>query len=141
MNVKEIMSPEVVWVNPELTINQVARKMKESEIGCLPVRKTADSALIGLITDRDITCRCVAEGRDPATATAADIMSKDVISCFDDQDVNDAAHLMGEKHIQRLPVLNRQNSVVGLLSLADLAVHAPNSLAGEVLEAVSTSKH
>jgi CBS domain-containing protein len=97
--------------------------------------------VIGMITDRDITCRAIAEGRDPATTMVADVMSTDVVSCFDDQDVTDAAHLMEEKQVHRLPVLNHDNDLVGVLALADLALHSPHELSGEVIEAVSKHVH
>ena len=141
MNVKEIMSPKVEWVSQDITVEKAAEKMREYDIGCLPVKRAEDGGLIGLVTDRDITCRCVAEGLDPAMATVDEIMSKDLTTCFDDQDSTAAAHLMVEKGIQRLPVLDRASDMVGLLSIADLAVHGPNELSAEVLEAVSKTTH
>ncbi len=135
MQVKEIMSTKVTWVGPDLSLKQAAKKMADLNVGCLPVGK--DDRLIGMITDRDITCRAVAQGRDPAKTTTADAMSKGISYCFDDQEVSDAAQLMEKKQIHRLPVLNRQKRMVGILSLGDLALHAPHELTGEVVEAVS----
>jgi len=141
MFVKEIMSSNVEWAEPGFPLQDVARKMRDLEIGCLPVKESKNGKLIGLITDRDIACRCVADGRDPASTTVGDIMTEGVPCCFDDQEVTEAAHLMEQKRIQRLPVLNRENSMVGILSIADLATRASNDLSGEVLGVVSKYTH
>ncbi len=141
MFVNEIMSSRVEWADPDLSLHDAARKMRDLEIGCLPVKGMEDGQLVGIVTDRDIACRCVAEGRDPRATTVQDIMSKGITSCFDDQDITDAAHLMEENRIQRLPVLNHDNDVVGILSIADLATRASNQLSGEVLQAVSKQAH
>jgi len=135
MHVREIMSKEVTWVGPEMPLKEAAQKMRDNDIGCLPVGK--DDKLIGMITDRDIACRAVAAGRSATRTSVADAMSKGVTYCFDDQDVKEVAHLMEKKQIHRLPVLNRQKRMVGIVSLGDFALHAPHTLAGEVLEAVS----
>jgi CBS domain-containing protein len=90
-----------------------------------------------MITDRDIACRAVAEGDDPAKSMITEAMSKGVTYCFEDQDVSEAAHLMEQKQIHRLPVLNRQKRMVGMLSLGDIGLHAPHELTGEVVEAVA----
>jgi CBS domain-containing protein len=137
MFVKEIMSSNVEWASPDLSLQEVAKTMRDQEIGCLPVKESEDGKLVGLITDRDIACRGVADGRDYATTTVKDIMSEGITCCFDDQDITDAAHLMEEKKVQRLPVLNRDNTMVGILSIADLATRASNQLSGGVLQAVS----
>jgi CBS domain-containing protein len=102
MQVKDIMTPKVELVGPELTIQEAAKIMRDGNIGSLPVGE--DDRLIGMVTDRDITCRAVADGSDPAKTKIRDIVSKKITYCFDDQDVADAAHLMEEKHIRRLAV-------------------------------------
>jgi len=135
VRVEEIMSKNVTWVGPELSLQDAAKKMRELDIGCLPVGK--DDRLIGMITDRDIACRAVADGDDPAKTMIAEAMSKGVTYCFEDQDVSEAAHLMEQKQIHRLPVLNRQKRMVGMLSLGDIGLHAPHELTGEVVEAVA----
>jgi CBS domain-containing protein len=131
----EIMSKDVAWVGPEVSLQDAARKMRELDIGCLPVGK--DDRLIGMITDRDIACRAVAGGDDPARTPISAAMSKGITYCFDDQDVGEAAHLMEKKQIHRLPVLNRQKRMVGMLSLGDIGRHASHELTGEVVEAIS----
>lgn len=135
MRVKEIMSKKVTWIGPDMSLQAAAKKMRDLDVGCLPVGK--NDRLVGMITDRDIACRGVARGRDAANTTIAKVMSKGITYCFDDQDVKDAAHLMEKKQIHRLPVLNREKRMVGILSVGDLAIHAPNRLTGEVVEAVS----
>ncbi len=133
--VREIMSTNVTWVGPDISLQDAARKMRELDIGCLPVGK--DDRLIGMVTDRDIACRAVAEGDDPARTPISEAMSKGVTYCFDDQDVGEAAHLMERKQLHRLPVLNRQKRMVGMLSLGDIGLHASHELTGEVLAAIS----
>ena len=91
-----------------------------------------------MLTDRDITVRAVAAGRDPLTTQVRDVMTPDVVYGFEDQDVEDAARLMEQYQIRRLPVLNRSKQLVGMVALGDLAVHAgTRPVAAEVLEQVS----
>jgi len=132
MLVKEIMTSKVEFVGPALSIQDAARKMRDLNIGSLPVWENGQ--LLGMITDRDICCRAVAEGRDTVKTAVREIMSRDVSSCFSDDDVADAARLMEEKHIRRLAVVNRDRTMAGFLSVDDLAHHSYH-LAGEVLDA------
>ncbi|MBI3709776.1 MAG: CBS domain-containing protein [Proteobacteria bacterium] len=135
------MTTKVEWINPDLTVREAARRMKENEVGCLPVGE--HDRLVGMITDRDIVCRAVAEGTDPAKAKARDVMSKGITWCFDDQNIEEAIHLMDEKHIHHLPVLSRQKRMVGILSLSDLAQRNTQGLSGEFFHALSrdSTKH
>ena len=139
MLVKEVMSPKVEWVDPEMSVKESAMRMRNRNIGCLPVEEKGK--LVGMVTDRDITCRAVAEGRDPATTKVRDLMSTDVVTCYDDTDITEAAHLMEGKGIGRLPVFDRSNRLVGLLSIGDVSIHCPSELSGEVLQAVSKRHH
>ena len=134
MLVKEVMSPQPERISPELSLQHCARIMRDQNIGSLLVWDNGE--LLGLVTDRDICCRAVAEGADMMTLKAKDIMSTKVEACFDDDDCLNAAHTMGEKHVRRLAVLNRTKDMVGLLSVSDLA-KCSHGLAGEVLEAAS----
>jgi len=138
MLVKEAMSTKIETVTPKTTVHDCARKMNQTEIGVLAVWE--DGQLIGMVTDRDVCCRAVAKGRDPATTTAREIMTKDTVSCFEDQDCAEAAHLMESKRLRRVAVVNRKNAMVGLLSVDDLARYS-HKLAGEVLEAASPWPH
>ena len=106
-------------------------------MGPLPVCGDNDR-LVGMITDRDITVRAVAEACDPRTTTVQDVMTPDVVYCFDDQDVQEAARLMKEHQVRRLVVLNRDKRLVGIVSLGDLAVETGDErLAGKTVEQVS----
>jgi CBS domain-containing protein len=136
MHLKEMMTPHVDVIAPEATIREAAEKMSHLDIGPLPVCE--GERLVGMVTDRDITVRAVAEGRDPVTTMVREVMTPDVVYGFDDQDMQDAARLMEQYQIRRLPVLNRRKQLVGIVALGDLAVHpGQQSLAGEVLEQVS----
>ena len=136
MLVKEIMTPDVEVVSPGDTLEQAARKMEVLDVGPLPVCE--GNRVVGMITDRDITVRATAAGCDPKTTLVSDAMSQDIISCHEDQDVQEAAKVMQEKQIRRLLVLNRANELVGIVSLGDLATEAGDQgQPGEVLKKVS----
>lgn len=137
MLVKEVMTPSMDAVGPDVTLQETARKMREANVGSLPVWEKGE--LLGMITDRDICCRAVAEGRDPARTTVREVMSREVTSCFSDDDIADAAQLMERKHIRRLAVLNHDRTMAGFLSVDDLAHHS-HQLAGYVLDA-ARAKH
>ena len=129
MQLKDVMTPGVEVIAPEASIYEAAEKMSHLDIGPLPV--CDGERLVGMLTDRDITVRAVAAGRDPR-------MTPDVVYGFEDQDVEEAARLMAQYQIRRLPVLNRSKQLVGMVALGDLAVHAGTQpVAAEVLEQVS----
>ncbi len=138
MLVKELMSSKVETVNPDTSIKDCAAKIRDLDIGSLPVWD--NGKLAGMITDRDICCRVVAEGRDLATTCARDIMTENVAWCFDDQNAEDAAHVMEEKHLRRLAVMSHDDKIVGMLTVDDLA-RASSGLAGEVLKAAAPTAH
>jgi len=130
------MTPGVEVIAPEASIYEAAEKMSHLDIGPLPV--CDGDRLIGMLTDRDITVRAVAAGRDPLTTKVREVMTPDVVYGFDDQEVEDAARLMEHYQIRRLPVLNRRKQLVGMVALGDLAVHpAHQPVAAEVLAQVS----
>jgi len=136
MQIREIMTPRVEVIHPDATIEEAAEKMKRLDVGPLPV--CDGERLVGMLTDRDITVRATSEGRDPRTTRVRDIMTEEVFFCFDDQDVREAAEIMQRAQIRRLPVVNRDKRLVGIVALGDLAVHTGDEeLAGEVLEEVS----
>jgi CBS domain-containing protein len=136
MQLKDVMTPGVEVIAPDASIYEAAEKMSHLDIGPLPV--CDGNRLIGMLTDRDITVRAVAAGRDPVATPVRDIMTPDVVYGFDDQDLEDAARLMEQYQIRRLPVLNRSKQLVGMIALSDLAVHAGSRpMAAEVLEQVS----
>jgi len=140
MKVNEIITRDPQVIRPETALIEAAQKMKSLDIGMLPV--CDGDRLVGVITDRDITVRGVAQGSDPKTARVQEVMTPEVIYCFDDEDVKEAAKKMEEKQVRRLPVLNREKRLVGIVSLGDLAVRTgKEKLAGEVLERVSEPGH
>lgn len=141
MQAREIMSSNIRMIPSSTTLKAAAELMRQADVGVLPISE--DGQIIGMLSDRDITVRGVAEGADPASTPASDIMSRDVVSCFEDQDVNEVAKLMEEKKVRRLLVVNRKNEAIGLVSIDDLAMHADTrALADEVAEVVrGFSKH
>ncbi|HEY3198298.1 MAG TPA: CBS domain-containing protein [Nitrospirales bacterium] len=137
MQVKDVMTKNVEVVRPDATLEEAAKKMKALDIGPLPV--CDGEKLVGVLTDRDITVRATAEGRDPKQTTVREVMSQELITIVEDQDVEEAAKLMQSKQIRRVPVLSRDKRLVGILSLGDLAQRTQDSkLAGKTLEEVST---
>ena len=136
MRVNEVMTRGAECVGPDTTLQEAARKMKDMDVGPLPV--CDNDRLAGMLTDRDIVVRAVAEGRDPRTARVRDAMTEGISYCYEDDDVADAARLMREKQVRRLVVLNRDKRLVGIVSLGDLAVETSDErLAGKTLERVS----
>jgi CBS domain-containing protein len=136
MQLKDVMTTKVQLTDPGAKLKDAAALMREGDFGLLPVG--ANDRLVGTITDRDITIRAVAEGRDPNTTTVADVMSEGIRYCFEDQDIEEAAQLMSEAQVRRLPVLNRDKRLVGIVALADLATESGASRsAGAALSGVS----
>jgi CBS domain-containing protein len=136
MKVCEVMTRGAACTHPEATLQEAAERMKSLDVGALPV--CHNDKLVGMLTDRNIAIRSVAEGQDPWTDKVRDIMTPEVFYCFEDQDVSDVAELMQAKQVRRLPVLNRDKRLVGIVSLGDLAVRTGNEqLAGKTLEEVS----
>jgi signal-transduction protein with cAMP-binding, CBS, and nucleotidyltransferase domain len=133
MKIQELMKHKVETNSADTSTRDAAIKMHDLHIGSLLV-VNENNELQGIITDRDICCKVVARGRDEAWTKVHEVMHKDVVTCFDDQDINDAASLMASQHIRRLAILNRNNSMSGFLSVDDLA-HVDHDLAGTVLEA------
>jgi CBS domain-containing protein len=136
MKLKDIMTPDVACVRPGDTLQEAARRMKDLDVGPMPVCGD-DDKIVGMLTDRDITIRATAEGLDPKTTRVRDAMSEDVVWCFDDQDTDDAAKLMQERQVRRLLVMSRDKRLVGIVSLGDLATESKKKQAGEVLQDVS----
>lgn len=135
----EAQGRDVEVVRPDATVETAAEKMKSLDVGPLPV--CDGDRLVGMLTDRDIVVRAIAEGRDPKRTMVRDIMTQEVVYGFEDQDVAQAARLMEEKQVRRLVVLSRDKRLVGIVSLGDLAVETGDkALAGEVLEKVGPNE-
>ena len=136
MQVKEVMTCDAECIPPDSTLQKAAQRMRDLNVGSLPI--CDNDRLAGMITDRDITVRAIADGRDPKTIAVREIMTPQIVYCFEDQDVQEAARLMEEKQIRRLPILNRNKRLVGIVSLGDLAVKAEDEkMSGKTLERVS----
>ena len=138
MLVREVMSTHLETIAPATTVQECAKKMSQLDVGMLPVWQ--DSAPMGVVTDRDICCRVVGAGKDPAKTPVRSIMTGVMTSCSEDQDCKDAARLMKEKGVRRLTVVDRKQAMVGVLSVDDLA-RCSHDLAGDVLEAVAPWPH
>lgn len=135
MEIAKVMHAPAEWAEAGTPVTEIARRMKESDIGALPVGR--DDRLIGMVTDRDLALRVLAEGRDPVTTTAEQVMTPGVVWCLTSQSVDDALHMMEQKRIRRLPVIDHKKRLVGMLSLGDIADSMPRQLLGEVVNAVA----
>jgi CBS domain-containing protein len=136
MKLREVMTRNPDVVSPNATLEEAARKMDQLDVGPLPV--CDGDRLIGMVTDRDITTRATSAGKDPRSTPIAEAMTRDLVYCFEDQDVRDAARIMEDKQIRRVPVLSREHRLVGIVSLGDLATDTRDDrMTGEVLERVS----
>jgi CBS domain-containing protein len=135
MKVREIMTSDVATAQPDSTLEEVASMMKAEDTGAIPVLD--DDQLIGIITDRDIVVRCIAEGKDATETNVEDILSEDLATIEPDADVEEAARLMSQRQIRRLPVVE-DGVLVGVVSLGDIAVkEVDEEPASEALEGVS----
>ncbi|MEP9371426.1 CBS domain-containing protein [Mesorhizobium sp. KR1-2] len=136
MNISTVMHKGTEWIDPGMTVSKIAAIMNERDIGALPVGE--NDRLIGMVTDRDLAIRALGSGKDPSRLTARDVMSKGIVYCRTDQSLEDAVHLMEEKKIRRLPVINEKKRMVGMLALGDISHHASPELCGELVHAVAS---
>jgi CBS domain-containing protein len=134
MKVSEAMSRDVQLASPTQSIREAAKMMAKIDAGVLPVGE--NDRLIGVITDRDIAVRAVAEGMAPTTKVR-DVMSQEVLYVFEDQDLEEVAHNMAEKQVRRMPVVNRDKRLVGIISLGDLARNEDSETTGETVSSIS----
>lgn len=134
MRVSEAMQRDVQIASPDQSIEAAARIMADIDAGALPVGE--GDQLVGILTDRDITVRAVAMGKDPQTPVG-EVMSPEVKYCFDDDDTEQIVRNMGEQQIRRLPVVNRDKRLVGILSLGDIATADDGRKAGEALSGIA----
>lgn len=134
MVISEVMTPEVRVASPDDTLQCVARVMQEDDFGSRSVAE--NDRLVGMLTDRDITIRAVARGLTPQDVKVREVMSTEVRYVYDDESVQDVARVMGDLHVRRLPVLDRDKRLVGIVSLGDLALSKPTS-AGDALQSIA----
>lgn len=132
---RDLMSRNVNVIDPDMTIEEAAKQMRDGGFGMMPVGE--DDRMIGTISDRDIAIRAVAEGKDPRTKVR-DVMSEGVTWVYEDESVEDAAMIMSERQVRRLPVVNRDKRLVGIVALGDFAVESSQIRpAAEALSGIS----
>lgn len=134
MQVKDLMSAVVRTIPLDATVRQAAEMMSDADIGALPVQD--GDSLAGMITDRDIAIRAIGAGKGP-DAKVSDVMSAEVLYCFDDEDIAAVSNNLSDLQVRRLPVLSRDKRLIGIVSLADLANNANSVTAGEALEGIT----
>lgn len=135
MKVKDMMHKGAEFVAPNAKLQAIAKKMRDLDIGALPVCEAGKT--VGMITDRDIAIRALASGKDIAAVEARDIMSRNVVFCRDNEEVEDALRIMESQKIRRLPVMNEDGTLVGMVSLGDVSHALSRALTGEITKAVS----
>jgi CBS domain-containing protein len=140
MKVKEAMHKGVDWVDPETPVIDLAKLMRQHDIGAIPIGQ--NDRLIGMVTDRDIVCKGLAEDSfDARRAKARDVMTPGIHCCREDDDLAKAVRHMEELKVRRLPVINKSKRMVGILSLGDVSRSAPSDLLSEILQSVSAHHH
>ena len=138
MQVKDIMTPDPACCTPDTALQRVAELMVENDCGEIPVVENAASMRpVGVVTDRDITCRTVAKGLNPLTLTASDCMTTPALTVTPDTSVDECCRVLEENQIRRVPVVDAGGSCCGIVALADIARHAARRDAGEVVKEVS----
>ena len=138
MQIRELMTTDVEVIRPDDTLQTAAQTMADLNAGALPVGE--NDRLVGMITDRDITVRAVAKGCDPEKTRVREVMSSEIRYCFEDEGSEAVARKMGEWQIRRLPVLNRDKRLVGIVSLGDLAIGGAEEESKEALEEISQGR-
>jgi len=136
MKVKDVMHKGVDWVSPDTPVTELAKLMRDHDVGAIPIGE--NDRLVGMVTDRDIVCKGLAQDSfDAGGATARDVMTEVIHCCRDDDDLAKAVRHMEELKIRRLPVINKSKRMVGILSLGDVSHSAPTDLLSECIKSVS----
>jgi len=133
--IKEVMSPDYKFISPDTSVQEAAKLMRDGDFGFIPVGE--NDKLIGMVTDRDIAIRSVAEGKDPSSQNVKDIMTAKTYYCYDDQSAEEVCNNMGEIQVRRLPVVNRDKRLVGVVSLGDLAQQASRPNVGQTQQQIT----
>jgi CBS domain-containing protein len=133
--IKDVMTPSPTTVEPDASVVEAARTMRERDTGIVPV--VENGKLIGTVTDRDIVVRLIAEGRDPGSATVREIASTDLVTVDPQQDLDEGLRLMARHKVRRLPVVETDGRLVGIVSQADVARQEDDARTGEVVEQIS----
>ncbi|MBI4459849.1 MAG: CBS domain-containing protein [Acidobacteria bacterium] len=138
MKVKELIQREPFCCSVTDTVQEAAKLMKVNDIGSLPVVSDQQlRKLEGIVTDRDLCCRTLAEGKDPATTLVEAAMTPDPVTCKPEDDVEDCSKMMQEKQVRRVPVVNDSGSCIGVVAQADIALHAKPKKVGELVAEIS----
>lgn len=149
MKARELMTAQPACCTPDETVGEAARLMKEHDCGCIPVVEDKETdRLVGVVTDRDIACRCTAEGKGPDTPVA-EAMSRDPKCCSPDDDVDRVERIMAEAQVRRVPVVDQRGCCIGIIAQADLALHQRaaseseigHSEIGHMVERISEPAH
>ncbi len=135
MKVKDMMHRGAEFVAPNATLQQIAKKMRDFDVGAIPVCDKGKP--VGIVTDRDIAIRALAEGKDPAKVEARAVMSRNVVFCRDSEEAEDALRIMEDNQVRRLPVLDEEHKLIGMVSLGDISHALSQEMTGEVTRAVS----
>lgn len=133
--VRDAMTPSVRTASPSQSLAETAQLMKSDDVGSIPI--VEEGRLVGIVTDRDIAIRAVAEGVDPSAVTIADVASRALVTVEPDQDLDEALALMARHQVRRLPIVEEDGRLVGILAQADVALEAKEKKAGELLEQIS----
>ncbi|HEX7897495.1 MAG TPA: CBS domain-containing protein [Planctomycetota bacterium] len=132
--IRDYMTTHVETLDPDWTVQEAARKMKDYDFGFLPVAENGRG--VGVLTDRDVTLRVIAEGRDPARTLVRDVMSRDVIAAREDDELETVYELLKERQLRRLPVVDLEGRLAGMITLARIAREQGEDAAGEILKEV-----
>ena len=139
MYVRDVMTAQVNFVASDTPVNEVARLLRDQDIGSVPV--SDGEKLVGMITDRDIVVRGMADGVDPRSLRARDVMSPKIVFCTEDQSVEEVLEHMGQEQVRRMPVVDANRRLVGVVSLGDLSRAAAERTAGNALKEISEPEH
>jgi CBS domain-containing protein len=135
VKVKDVMHKGATYIAPDTLVSEIAKRISDADVGAIPAK--ADGHLVGIVTDRDITCRALADGKDPGRITAKDVMTSEVVYCSPEDDIAKAIKTMESKRVRRLPVTDSDQNVVGVVSLGDISHKVGKEQSGELLRAVS----
>lgn len=133
--IRDVMSKDFKYISPETSVQQAAQIMRDLDIGFLPVAE--NDRMIGMVTDRDIAVRSTADGQNPSSAPARDAMTPKTYYCYDDQSVDEICDNMAEIKVRRLPVVNREKRLVGIVSLGDVSQQCHRAKTGDALQEIT----
>src|SRR5947207_4715249 len=134
-NIRKVMTSNPSTIEPDKNVVEAARIMKQEDAGVVPV--TENGRLTGMVTDRDIAIRVVAEGKDPQSTTVQEVASKNLVTLDPEQDLDEALRLMAQHQVRRLPVVEEDGRLVGIVAQADVARHGDDTKTGQVVQEIS----